>query len=278
MEAKKSGKGDRRPFEPQEESQAASDEDSKDEGQPLFEVVFSSDEDGSNLGNLWAACQAAELERKQAPEEVGNLDTFLEASTMRGHEEASLMGKLAEKYEHQTEFVQYFLDLYDIGTSVYTGTDSINTARESMGGGAEVNFIEPTSCFDCTGHPSDVVTYIAKNIVDLIDLSDLHDQVACEHTAFEAQYRIQFWSRRDTMGRMSSIASVTAEIPRRSAVMMAGGDQPSRVSPVIRRKMEEFQRKRMLDMLDMLSLLVLWPHNRKVMVIRLGKLFPKPSY
>ena len=67
------------------------------------------------------------------------------------------MAKLAEKYGHQMEFIQYFLDLYDIGTSVYTGTESINTQRESMGGGEEMKFIEPASCFDCAGHPSDIV-------------------------------------------------------------------------------------------------------------------------
>ena len=77
------------------------DEGNKD-NYPTFEVTFSSDEDGSNLNDLWLACNLAESKKKENQNEVRNL----EESPMDGKAQGdtSLTSKLAAK-SHR-EFLQ----------------------------------------------------------------------------------------------------------------------------------------------------------------------------
>ena len=117
------------------------EDESNQDNHPSFEIGFSVDEDGNILKSLWQACKNAELAQSQEPKAVRSLKNSWISTMEKGREEALLMGTLAEKFKHQMEFIQYFLDIYDIGPNLLADTEVNQRSAKSVSS-PEANFIE----------------------------------------------------------------------------------------------------------------------------------------
>jgi hypothetical protein len=223
-------------------------EEDEMEQKPLVEVAFSRDEEGRKFNALWEGrkgIRQSEMARNSEieiySEEGVQLMSDVKALSNDEDKWGLIERSLRQRHASEMAFMDHFIDVYDTAgtSSVYSGTQNINTARESLTS-KEVRAIEPDNCYDCLGHPSEMVLEFATQLNSAF-LWDPTAEVSMEDTLLGTNYKFQFYSTVERTGSKYVSLGIT--------------DEPVLSEELVKR-VESFHQRRLLDLLKVMSLVV----------------------